>query len=370
MATGTGSIDFSLFFRSHRDAERFQVSKDEATWMTVHRAPDEPVDMLLSYGCGVQYTPHIKRECAAVLEALGKSFVSVGGPQYCCGKPYWGTGNTEISARIADTSVERFLQFRPKTMVQWCGACQIQFEDIITKKIGDALPIIHISHYIFQELRTQGDQVRWKQPVDARVLVHSHAKDHDVRRRDRDYIVQILDMIPGAEFVGYLEPLAGGDPCGANGTVRAKLDSEEYRAIQAEVRAQAEAAGATMIVYAQHGCQRDWCKFSFDGVEMHNWMSVLARALGCEMPDRFQEYWHLEDPEEVVQRARPQWESWGWTEEEARELAHKYFVPSYAEELPKCNCAERGGCSATGATFLWPVTDEKAELPVLHAVPK
>jgi hypothetical protein len=62
--------------------------------------------------------------------------------------------------------------------------------------------------------------------------------------------------------------------------------------------------------------------------------------------------------------------SWGWTKDEARELAHTYFVPSHAEESPKCNCAERGGCSATVSTFLWPVTDGKAERRVLHAVPK
>jgi hypothetical protein len=50
-----------------------------------------------------------------------------------------------------------------------------------------------------------------------------------------------------------------------------------------------------------------------------------------------------------MEASRPNWESWGISEEEALELAHKYFIPSYAV-APECPC--NGACSRTGANYL------------------
>ena len=79
---------------------------------------------------------------------------------------------------------------------------------------------------------------------------------------------------------------------------------------------------------------------------------MLAEALGVAKPDRFSEYWRLADPQRIVEVSRPNWESWGMTDEEALRLAHRYFVPSYAVDAPDCPC--NGECTRTGAIWLSP----------------
>lgn len=81
-----------------------------------------------------------------------------------------------------------------------------------------------------------------------------------------------------------------------------------------------------------------------------HYISVLADALGVSKPDRFSEYWRLGDPAKVMEASRPNWSSWGITEDEALRLAHKYFTPNYGVDIPDCPC--NGACSATGSDWL------------------
>lgn len=48
-------------------------------------------------------------------------------------------------------------------------------------------------------------------------------------------------------------------------------------------------------------------------------------ALGAEVVDRFKMLWQLGDPEKILEKSRPQWESWGIPEAEARELVKKFY---------------------------------------------
>ena len=78
-------------------------------------------------------------------------------------------------------------------------------------------------------------------------------------------------------------------------------------------------AGADTIVTLYHGCTRELGKFASDRLRVRHYISIAAEALGVAKPDRFSEYWRLGDPEKVKEAARPNWESWGMSEEEARQ---------------------------------------------------
>jgi hypothetical protein len=76
----------------------------------------------------------------------------------------------------------------------------------------------------------------------------------------------------------------------------------------------------------------------------------MAEALGVAKPDRFSQYWRMGDAEAVKEASRRNWESWGYTEEEALALAHKYFLPTYGRDVTACPC--NGACTQTGAEWL------------------
>src|SRR5204862_3504227 len=128
---------------------------------------------------------------------------------------------------------------------------------------------------------------------------------------------------------GRVAPPSRGAPCKTRvpggPSVLAELTLDERRAVTAELEAQAAAAGADTISANAHYCHREWCKFSSDRLAVTYYASILAEALGAAQPDRYQEYWKLYDSERVLQLTRPNWESWGLAEDEARLIAKKHF---------------------------------------------
>src|SRR5262245_40552132 len=120
----TTRLDVKGFYDAPRESKSLLVRKDEATWTENFRQPDRSVDALLVFGCGVQHTPHLMLEATAVFEALGVDYSAVAGRQFCCGRPVHRMGRDEAAAeRISSKSYERFITYRPKVAVQWCGAC-------------------------------------------------------------------------------------------------------------------------------------------------------------------------------------------------------------------------------------------------------
>jgi hypothetical protein len=179
--------------------------------------------------------------------------------------------------------------------------------------------------------------------------VHGHLGEHAVRDRHPKLAMELLSRIPGITPVGLAETDAL-DLCDNHGVEIANIGTAEYLEAQARLEHYVEDAGADALVTLYHGCTRELGKFASDRLMITHYISILARALGVSSPDRFSEYWRLADPVKVMEASRANWSSWGISEEEALRLAHKHFVPSYAENIPQCPC--NGDCSATGAAWL------------------
>jgi hypothetical protein len=112
--------------------------------------------------------------------------------------------------------------------------------------------------------------------------------------------------------------------------------------VLAELRQQAEDAGADAIVTHHHFCHREWSRFGTTALPVIHYQSLMAEALGRSIPDRFQTLWQLGDPELVLDRSRPHWSSWGIAEDDAREIVKKHFVTEYAGAAQRCPC--EGSC--------------------------
>jgi hypothetical protein len=344
-------ITFQEFYGAMVERERLQVSRDEAVWSEDGAMPDQQVEILLNFGCNVRQSPHLQRDAVAVFQALGVDFAAVAGQKYCCGKIYGAYGFPDSARHIIQRSLKRLSAYQPKRTLQWCSACEMQFADALDPDKDLTFTSESLAAFLVERLDELGDQVPWQSEVNVKGLVHGHLGEHPVRDRHPAIAMELLARIPGVEVVGYAKTTAL-DLCDNAGPKIATIGSQEYRSAQAELEGFLSESGADTLVTLYHACTRELGKFASDKLAVRHYISVLASALGVAKPDRFSEYWRLADPQKVMEAARPNWSSWGITEEEALRLAHKYFVPSYAEDAPECPC--NGACTRTGAAWLMP----------------
>jgi Fe-S oxidoreductase len=343
-------FDVKGFYSAMAECKSLLIRREDVRWSEQFQAPDRPVDAMLAFGCAVQHTPHLMLEATRVFEALGIDYAAVTGRQFCCGRPFLRMGKDEVAAdKISAKSYERFVAHQPQALVQWCGACMLQYLEVISQQTDPPFEVIHVTKYLARLLRELGDDVPWKQEVRARVVLHTHGEFVPQQDVDTAAILEILDMIPGVEFAGPVTPPSAGSPCDLTGptavSVLNTLSTAGYREAQGELEDQLAAVGADTLVTPYHKCQMEWSKFSSRSMAVREWMSLLAEALGVAVEDRYTTYWHIGHPPTIVERSRTEWESWGLTEEEALEAARRNFVPEYAVDVHHCDCGGTG-CGA------------------------
>lgn len=342
-------FDYPDFYRAMVEREHLQVAKDEAKWTEQHAGDDTKVDVLLNFGCNARQTPHLMRAAVAVFEALGVNFAAVAGQQFCCGKPYSGQGLKEAAQGVVTASVKRMASYHPERAIQWCSACEMQFHDIVVPESMIKFQSDGLAAYLIEKLDAMGDKVPWKKDVKIKAALHGHLGEHVVRDGHPPIVTQLLQRVPGVEVIEFAKTEAL-NICDNQGLKIAKITDAEYKAAQKALEDYLTSVGADTLVTFYHSCTRELSKFKSPRLPIRHFISVIAEALGVDTPDRFSEYWQLGDEKKVLELSRPNWESWGIDEDEAKRLVHRYFVPSYAAEAPDCPC--NGECTRTGASFL------------------
>jgi hypothetical protein len=324
----------SAAFRPLQDAQRLQVVRAEQSWVERFSPPEHDAEFVVNFGCGVRYTPHLMLETVGVLTALDVDFAAVAGPGWCCGQPYIEVGRLASGRNMATNSARRMAAYRPTRTVHWCGAWWPQLDSAFPN--GDApFGIEHITAFMTGRLRERAGQIPWQVEIGADVLVHLKSRDL-IDYTDRASpmaaieaaVPAAVEMIPGMRVVGDAPTPARGAPCTMTDDGRSildELDPAEMAAVRGELAAATRAAGARMIVTSHQACDREWGKYAGPDLPIRHYISLLAEALGVSRPDRFHEYWRLADPESVVERARPAWESWGLTAPEALRIALSLF---------------------------------------------
>ena len=356
-------FDYPDFYRAMVEREHLQVAKHEVKWTEQHGGADAKVDVLLNFGCNARQTPHLMREAVSVFETLGVSFAAVAGQQFCCGKPYSNNGLKDAAKGVVDASVRRMATYHPERAIQWCSACEMQFQDVVIPEIGIHFQSDGLAAFLIEKLDSLGADAPWKKTLSTKVVVHGHLGEHRVRDGHPPIAMDLLTRVPGVEVIGFAKTQAL-NLCDNAGPKIAKINTDEYRAAQRELEGYLDESGADTIVTLYHGCTRELGKFANDRIRVRHYISLVAEALGVSKPDRFSEYWRLGEVEKVLEASRPNWESWGIDEKEARRLVHRYFIPSYTP-APDCPC--NGECTRTGASFLTAhKIDRMQQLPMVQ----
>ena len=350
---GTSALDHAQWWRENVEAERLQVSKDELSWIERYQRPDRSVDVTLNLSCGVQSTPHLMLVQVGLFERMGVHFVATAGPQFCCGRVFQryddGAGD-----QLSATSIKRLASWNAPTNVQCCGSCFIEFDHQVGKlrELTGSAPfeVVHITKFLRDRLVELGDAVPWARRVPRRVLLHAEGLElHPTKEQQRGWVIETLAMIPGVEYAGLARNPSLGAPCSSKiggASVLSDITPEQYRQVQAELEAQALEVGADAILTHHHKCHREWSKFSSPRLPVIHYQAVLGEALGMRVTDRFKVLWQLGDHEKILEKSRPQWESWGISEDDARETVKKFFSPGYAAAIQRCPCED--SCAVAG----------------------
>jgi hypothetical protein len=74
-------------------------------------------------------------EATRVFDVPGIDFAAVTRRQFRCGRPFQRVGgDRETADRVSSRSYERFVTYGAKVAVQWCGACMLQYLEVISSQ--------------------------------------------------------------------------------------------------------------------------------------------------------------------------------------------------------------------------------------------
>jgi transcriptional regulator with XRE-family HTH domain len=336
--------DYAKFYGARVEIEHMLVSRDEVRWLERDVAPDRAVDVFVNMSCGTQEVPHLLMNTMSVFETLGVSFAAAAGRITCCGTYYRGNRQTDAADRMHEASLGRAIAWGAKETVHWCTQCENAYGAVARRRelAGGDEPYLkntQLLTFLDRRVREMGDTVPWRKRGAARVLVQG-SEYSPVHAHAKQMAASLLAQIPGVEVVGFVDlpdatrEMPGGGP----------KTQDEVRAKREELAELARTRGADTISPQHHNGQKLWSRYSSATVAVRHPISILAEALGCEQPDRYQAALQLGAPDDVVAQLRPVWQSWGVSEEKAAALAREMFDPMYAAGPSKCACGGGGNC--------------------------
>jgi heterodisulfide reductase subunit D len=156
----------------------------------------------------------------------------------------------------------------------------------------------HTTKFISENI----DKLQFQQEIRGRVALHSHtgSKQQD---RDAEYAEKILRALPGVEIVRIKALAELGRHC-SNNTIE-KLTEKKFVELTRGIVNEARQNGVDILATIYHGCQREICgEESNFPIKVENYVTLLARAMGIEIADKFKKWKLMKDPEKIIEDAK------------------------------------------------------------------
>jgi transcriptional regulator with XRE-family HTH domain len=342
--------DVRYYYEVLRGPEKLLVSPQEMSWYERRPRPGErTVDVYLSLSCNTRHSPHLLLDTVSICEALGISFVAAAGPPGCCGSPY--SGDPESEAKWVGSKTDLIASLGARTSVNWCTNCQIRLPRLAKEReerdgVAHPLREVQVLTFLEERIRELGSRVPWKEPVRRRIAVEGHSAWTEVHREAQRASTNLLSLIPGVEVAAVYD--GGSDamsPCGFRGARpagapdwRPTKTTADVRERRHQLEAMMASLGADTVSCQHQACHQLWSRYATDRLHVVHPVSVLAEALGCAHPDRYQAATHLGDAAAVVEQTRPIWSAWHLSEAKALRLAEELADPRFADGVTSCGC--------------------------------
>ena len=271
------------------------VPEDLARLLQPPRARD--AETVFYLGCNAIRTPHILFNAMYVLDALDVDYEVVGGSSACCGIIHskW-QGNLDAGGRVTESTLNRFGEFKPKTVLNWCPSCELHLGETIAGYREVNFDFDHITKYLLT--RESELAARMTTPVNMRVVLHAH----EGMRELGDNVARLLDHVPGLTIMDtMLEP---GYTCGGSGADRSPALKAHLRE---ETVRRASQPDVDALVSLYHGCHMQLAAAAKQhGFQTVNFTDLLVQGLGGEpRTDALEAFRTLSDWQEIARDAQP-----------------------------------------------------------------
>jgi heterodisulfide reductase subunit D len=256
--------------------------------------PGEPPDFVFYTGCNVLKTPHIALLALDIMDALGITYRVMGGPTHCCGVVQMRPGDTEVSGRMAENTMDKLASSKSGKVLSWCPSCHVQFTETTLPTIErsrGARPFEMTPFMLF--LNQHLDRLRplLTRPVPMRIALHRHPGIAGVVEAAET----ILRAVPGVELVDLNQPAVGlmSNYFRALPAYRRELQQKELEACRD--------AGVDALVAVYHADHRELCAHERDWpFRVMNLLEIVGASMGLHHDDHFKRLKKLQDADAIV----------------------------------------------------------------------
>lgn len=261
--------------------------------------------LILHISCQVINVPHVAYLAQKIMQKMGLTFTTLGGPENCCGAYQWHFGDLDLEKQIAKISLNAFKRSTARTVVSICPSCDDSFG-------RHKVPAHDFRHCNIADIFVERlDELKTMfKPVPCRIVHHDHDVD-EIRRRNGGNVRKVLEAIPGVEILPTKKHMGPGIGCQSV----APMPAEDTAAMFQE----AADLKADYLVVPYHSCYRQHCKMQLQyGVEVEHYLSIMAKSLGIPYEEKFKELRLLDSVDKAVERLRLRIQELGYKEEEVR----------------------------------------------------
>jgi heterodisulfide reductase subunit D len=247
-------------------------------------------------GCNLLKTPHIALLALDILDALGVRYEVMGGPTHCCGIGQMRTGDTAVSASMAENTMNKLA--RSGRVLSWCATCQVQFTETMLppyerqtgRRPFEMTPFMRFLGDKVDDLRPM-----LSRPVPMRVALHRHPGLAGVV----EAAIKLLEAVPGVQLVDLHQPAIGL----MSNALRTLPDYKKKLQL-AELEA-ARNAGIDALVAVYHVDHRELCAHERDWpFQVLNVLEVIGASMGLSHPDHYKRLKLMQDVDLIMADCR------------------------------------------------------------------
>src|SRR6188474_2197321 len=284
--------------------------------------PGERPDFVFYTGCNVLKTPHMALTALDIMDSLGVTYRVMGGPTHCCGVIQLRAGDTDVSGRVATSSLDKLAEGKAG-VISWCASCHVQFTETTiptVERVSGSRPFEMTPFMLFLKTRFEDLRPMLKNPVRMRIALHKHPGVKGVVESG----TELLRMVPGIEIVDLHQPAVGLMSNALNAL------PEYKRGLQlAELEATA-AAGVDALVAIYHSDHRELCAHERDWpFRIVNFLEIVGASMGLHHDDHFKRLKLLQDADAILTDCRDLVEQHGLDVEATRQA-----IKAMLEEQP------------------------------------
>ncbi len=255
--------------------------------------PGERPDFVFYTGCNVLKTPHMALIALDMMDALGVTYRVMGGPTHCCGVIQLRAGDTDVSGRVATSSLDKLAEGKTG-VISWCASCHVQFTETTiptVEKVRGSRPFEMTPFMLFLKTRFEDLRPMLKNPVPMRIALHKHPGVKGVVEAG----TELLRMVPGIEIVDLHQPAVGL----MSNALNALPDYK--RGLQLAELEAAEAAGVDALVAIYHVDHRELCAHERDWpFRIINILDIVGASMGLHHDDNFKRLKIMQDADAIV----------------------------------------------------------------------